>query len=78
MNRKTYPVIDMEKTGQNIKLLREKSGLSVSELQEILGFSTPQAIYKWQWGKTLPDITNLLVMSKLFGVTIEDVLVLKD
>lgn len=78
MDKNSYPVIDMIKTGQNIKQLREKAGLSVSELQEMLGFSTPQAIYKWQWGKTLPDIINLLVMSKLFGVKIEDVLVLKD
>lgn len=78
MNKNNYPVIDMVRTGINIKHLREKAGLSVTDLQEILGFSTPQAIYKWQWGKTLPDITNLLVMSKLFGVKIEDVLVLKD
>lgn len=74
----TYPVIDMVKTGINIKELRENAGISVVELQEILGFTTPQAIYKWQWGKTLPDIENLLLMAKLFNVKVEDILVVKD
>lgn len=78
MSNITYPVIDMINTGKNIKYLREKAGISVNELQEILGFTTPQAIYKWQWGKTLPDIENLLLMSKLFNVKVEDVLVTKN
>lgn len=78
MSNVTYPVIDLVKTGINIKKLREKAGISVVELQEILGFTTPQAIYKWQWGKTLPDIENLLLMAKLFNVKVEDVLVVKD
>lgn len=78
MSNVAYPVIDLVKTGINIKNLREKAGISVVELQEILGFTTPQAIYKWQWGKTLPDIENLLLMAKLFNVKVEDVLVVKD
>ena len=43
-----YPVINMTATGQNILQLRKKAGLTVSNLQQIFGFSTPQAIYKWQ------------------------------
>ena len=44
------PTIDMVKTGQNIVRLREMQGLSVKDLQDIFGFTTPQAIYKWQHG----------------------------
>ena len=42
------PVINMVATGQNITRLRKQAGLSVANLQQIFGFTTPQAIYKWQ------------------------------
>lgn len=54
----SYPVINLEKTGQKIKKLREAKNLSVRDLQEILGFESPQAIYKWQWGESLPTLDN--------------------
>lgn len=47
------PVVDLKKTGQNIAALREQKGISVKELQQLLGFATPQAIYKWQQGVSL-------------------------
>ena len=44
------PTINMEATGRNIRRLREKAGLTVKDIQDIFGFATPQAIYKWQRG----------------------------
>ena len=41
-----------------------------------LCFSTPQAIYKWQQGIALPTVDNLVVLSTLFGVSIDEILVL--
>lgn len=70
-----FPNIDMIKTGENIKALREKNGYSVRDLQEAMGFATTQAIYKWQQGVTLPSIDNLLALSCLFKVRIEEILV---
>jgi len=46
----TMPTIDMVATGRNIMRLREAAGLNVRDLQDIFGFATPQAIYKWQHG----------------------------
>lgn len=69
------PTINMIKTGKKITELRKKSGLSVRQLQEIFGFATPQAIYKWQQGVTLPAIDNLVVLATLFNVKVEDILV---
>lgn len=71
-----YPTIDMVKTGKNISLLRQKSGLSVKELQHIFGFTTPQAIYKWQHGAAIPTIDNLVVLASVFHVHVDDILVL--
>lgn len=53
------PAIDMMATGRNIVRLREAAGLAVKELQDIFGFATPQAIYKWQHGTAMPTIDNL-------------------
>ena len=70
------PVIDMVRTGQNIHQLRKQAGVSVKELQEIFGFATPQAIYKWQQGLSLPTIDNLVVLASLLGVKVDDILVI--
>lgn len=73
-----FPAIDMAKTGQNILTLRKQRQLSVKELQIIFGFETPQAIYKWQQGTALPSIDNLVILSVIFKVKIDDILILAD
>ena len=72
------PVIDMIGTGKRIRQLRIAAGLSVKDVQEIFGFSTPQAVYKWQQGAAMPTIDNLVVLSVTFGVAIDDIIVLED
>ena len=69
------PVIDMVRTGQNIGRLRKQAGLSVRDLQDIFGFATPQAIYKWQQGVALPTIDNLVVLAAVLQVRLDDILV---
>ena len=68
------PVIDMARTGQNIGRLRKQAGLSVKDLQDIFGFATPQAIYKWQQGASLPTIDNLVVLAAVLQVRLDDIL----
>ena len=72
------PVIDMIRTGQNIGRLRKQAGLSVRDLQDILGFATPQAIYKWQQGAALPTLDNLVVLAAVLQVRMDDILVITD
>ena len=76
MNR--IPVIDLTATGINITRLRVNAGLTVKDLQDIFGFSTPQAIYKWQRGTALPTVDNLVVLAAVFGVRIEDILIFQN
>lgn len=72
------PIINLAATGQNIIALRKAAGLTVRDLQEVFGFGTPQAIYKWQHGAAMPTIDNLVVLSAVFGVPVDDILVLED
>lgn len=72
------PTVDLVKTGENITNMRKEAGMSVKDLQEIFGFGTPQAIYKWQQGAALPTVDNLVVLSVIFGKTIDEILVLNQ
>ena len=72
------PSIDMIATGRNILRLREEAGLTVRDLQEIFGFTTPQAIYKWQHGTALPTIDNLVILAVVFQVPIDRILILRE
>ncbi len=67
--------IDMVETGKNIERLRKIAGISVRELQNVFGFRTPQAIYKWQHGTTMPTLDNLIVLAEVLQVRIDDILV---
>lgn len=72
------PFVDMNKTGQNICILRKQRGISVRELQGMLGFGTPQAIYKWQQGQSLPTVDNLVALSAIFSVPIDEILITQN
>jgi len=75
MLHKPFPVIDMVETGKNIARLREERGMTVRDLQAYFGFEEPQAIYKWQRGKSLPTVDNLYALGALLEVPMEDILI---
>ena len=69
------PSIDLAATGIRITQLRLQTGLTVRDLQDIFGFNTPQAIYRWQRGLTLPTLDNLVVLAAVFGTTLDEIIV---
>ena len=69
--------INMTKTGNNISRLRKEKGVTVRQIQETMGFNTPQAIYKWQSGATLPSLENLVVLAELLETTISEIVVVE-
>lgn len=71
------PIIDLEKTGQNIKRLRKQANMSVRKLQDIMGFIHPTVIYQWERGMKLPCIDNLVILAKVLGVTMDEIIVCK-
>ena len=72
------PVLDTEATGENIQNLMTKNGMTVKDIQKACGFSVPQGVYKWLHGSGMPSIDNLIILSRLFGVGIDDILVIKE
>ena len=69
------PIIDMTATGERIKQLREDKGLTIKELQDTFGFTNPQAIYKWQKGVNIPTVDNLVILSSILGVPMDEIIV---
>ena len=70
-----YPVLDMIATGARIKALREAQGISPAELSERMGLACPQTVYRWQRGETLPGPDNLILLSCILNVPIDEILV---
>ena len=71
---KKLPTIDLKKTGQNILKMRKEAGISVRELQVMFGFRSPQAIYNWQNGTSLPTVDNLIILALILGTTIDEII----
>ena len=70
----TIPTIDIVATGQNINALRIKVNMSVKDMQQVFGFTTPQAIYKWIHGMNLPTIDNMVILASIFNVTVDEII----
>lgn len=73
--KKKYPVIDMEKTGRNIKRIMQLRGLTAKDIQNFLGFGTVQGIYHWFEGISLPSLDNVYALSELFRMPVDMLLV---
>ncbi len=72
-----FPSIDLVKTGKNITRLMKENNIKVTDLQEILGFEYPQAIYKWKRGECLPTLDNLIILSYVLKIPIDKIIVTK-
>ena len=72
------PVINLRKTGENITRMRKEAGITVRELQLMLGFTNPQAIYSWQNGRCLPTVDNLIILASILGTTIDEIISVEE
>ena len=71
------PFVDTVATGRNIDRLRIAAGMSVKDMQMVFGFATPQAIYKWIHGTSMPTIDNLVILAAMLGVTLDEIVVVE-
>ena len=70
-----YCQVDMSATGSRICALRKSKGLTVRDVQQYMGFENRMAIYKWERGMSVPSVRHLKVLSQIFGVPIDDILI---
>jgi len=70
-------VIDTVKTGENIKEIFKKNNYKIKDIQETFGFGTPQAIYKWFRGDSIPSIDNLVMISSMCNISIDNIIIKK-
>lgn len=61
------------KLSEKIRTLRKNAGLSQEQLGEKINVSR-QAITKWESGDGLPDIYNLVALSNLFSITLDELM----
>ena len=66
-------MVDTRAVGKLIATLRQTKGLTQQQLAAALNVSH-QAVSKWENGAALPDIQTLLDLTKLFGITVEQLL----
>lgn len=62
-----------EKIGNFIKSLRIKNNFSQNDLAEKIPIGR-DAISKWENGKSIPDAQNLIILSKIFNVSIDELM----
>ena len=76
-NITTFPTVNMKATGENIRNLQKQRQITVKDLQQILNLASEQGIYKWYRGDSVPSLDNLVALSSIFSVKIDDILVIQ-
>ena len=71
-SKKDKEIVDMT-FAENLKMLRKQAGMSQEQLAEKIGVSR-QAVTKWETGAGIPDIENIMAISTLFDISIDDLL----
>ena len=56
----------------------EESRIISKGIAEYFWVGTPQALYKWQHGTALPTVDNLVLLSAIFKVSIDEILVVEQ
>lgn len=60
-------------TANRLQQLRKENGYSQEVLAERLGLSR-QSVSKWERGESSPEIDNLIALSKIYGLTVDELL----
>ena len=56
---------------ENLTFLRKAHGYSQEQVAEKVGVSR-QAVAKWESGETVPDLSNSMLLAKLYQVTLDN------
>ena len=62
-----------QETANRLFEYRKKNGFSQEELAEKIGVSR-QAVSKWERGEASPDTENLIMLAKVYNVTLDELI----
>ena len=66
-----FPLINKQETGNNIRRIMDKRGVTARDVQKYLGLGCVQSVYRWIDGINMPTIDNLYALSELFQLPID-------
>lgn len=66
-------MFNMENVGRKISELRKGRNMTQMEVADLMGISV-QAVSNWERGNSMPDISKLPELAKIFGVSIDEIL----
>lgn len=69
-----YPMINKRQTGKRIQFFMWCTGFKPTDIQDYLGLTCVQTVYRWLDGTNIPSIDNLYALSRLFGTRVDDML----
>ncbi len=72
------PVINLTETGKKIKEIIKIKGFTVKDIADAFGFASPYPVYKWINGQSLPALDNLVVLAKITGVKMDEIIVVNE
>ena len=64
--KRDYPTINVIETGRHLKSLMMDRGLTVRDIQVFLKLASPQGVYHWFEGKSMPSLDHIYSLSELF------------
>ncbi|MGN1099508.1 MAG: helix-turn-helix domain-containing protein, partial [Christensenellales bacterium] len=65
--------MDQQKTGRFIATCRKKNGLTQRQLADKVGVSD-KAVSKWECGNGLPEVSLMLPLCEILGVSVNELL----
>ena len=73
--KRDYPTINVIETGRHLKCLMMDRGLTVRDIQVFLKLASPQGVYHWFEGKSMPSLDHIYALSELFQKPVDSLLI---
>lgn len=70
--------INLEATGKRIRDCRKALGLTMQDVIDRLYLGSPMSVWKWETGKNLPTLDNLVNLAEAFGCEPMDLIVVME
>lgn len=67
-----FPQINKKQMGQRLKRIMRRKKVAPKEVQQFLGLSCVQTVYRWMEGVNVPCIDHLYALSILLEVTLDE------